>query len=205
MMAFLFDLWIYQTHLNFCNSYDSNHKNQLWKYNMVLNMFRVLLVSVLCLSLTGCGLPKHHAKTEHEFLITPGIGIKNLSLNDSIQHAKTQFSRDFAVKDGYLFLPTKGLDASYGEDGKIRTIFLYYKLPRYVTFDGITDKGIGKDSSIKDVLKAYGPPTREGDSIISEFGSVPGAHEHTITYVHQGIQFTFWDETLADIRVLTPK
>lgn len=119
-------------------------------------MFRVLLASVLCLSLTGCGLPNSHAKTEHEFLITPGIGIKNLSLNDSIQHAKTQFSGEFVVKDGYLLLPTKGLDASYGEDGRIRAIFLYYKLPRYVTFDGITDKGIGKDSSIKDVLKAYG-------------------------------------------------
>lgn len=165
-------------------------------------MFRVSLVGVLCLSLTECGLPKSHAKTEHEFLITTGIGIKNLSLDDSIQHAKTQFSREFVAKDGYLFLPTKGLDASYGEDGRIRTIFLYYKLPGYVIFDGITDKGIGKDSSIKDVLKAYGPPTRESDSIISEFGSVSGAHEHTITYTHKGIEFTFWDDRLADIRVL---
>lgn len=191
--------------LNFCNLYDKNYKKQHWKYNKGLHMFRVLLVSVLCLSFTGCGLPKSYAKTEHEFLITPGMGIKNLSLNDTIQHAETQFSREFVVRDGYLLLPTKGLDASYGEDGRIRTIFLYYKLPGYVTFNGITDKGIGKDSSIKDVLKSYGPPTREGDSIISEFGSVPGAHEHTITYAPQGIQFTFWDDTLADIRVLSPK
>lgn len=168
-------------------------------------MVRVLLVSILCLSLAGCGLPKSHVKTEHEFLITPGIGINNLSLNDSIQHAKTQFSSEFVAKGGYLLLPAKGLDASYGEDGRIKTIFLYYKLPGYVTFDGITSKGIGKESSIQDVLKAYGSPTREGDSIISEFGSVPGAHERTLTYVHQGIEFTFWDDKLADIRVITPK
>ena len=44
-------------------------------------MVRALLVSVLCLNLVGCGLPKSHSKTDHEFLITPGIGIKNLSLN----------------------------------------------------------------------------------------------------------------------------
>lgn len=168
-------------------------------------MVRVLLVSVLCLNLAGCGLSKSHSKNDHKFLITSGVGIKNLSINDSIQQAKTQFSREFVAKDGYLLLPAKGLDASYGDDERIRTIFLYYKLPGYVAFDGITDKSIGKESSIKDVLKAYGPPTREGDSIISEFGSLPGAHEHTITYVHQGIEFTFWDDKLADIRVTTPK
>ena len=175
------------------------------KYNKVLHMVRALLVSVFCLILTGCGLTESHSKTDHEFLITPGIGIKNLSLNDSIQHAKTQFSSEFVAKGSYLFLPAKGLDVSYGEDGRIRAIFLYYKLPGYVAFDGITDKGIGKESSINDVLKAYGSPSREGDSIISEFGSVPGAHEHTITYAHQGIEFTFWDKKLADIRVIRPQ
>lgn len=168
-------------------------------------MIRALLVSILCLNLASCGLSESHSKTDHKFLITPGIGIKNLSLKDSIQNAKTQFSSEFVEKNGYLLLPTKGFDASYGEDGKIRAIFLYYKLPGYMTFNGITDKGIGKESSKKDVLKAYGPPTREGDSIISAFGSVPGAHEHTITYAHQGIEFTFWDDKLADIRVITPE
>jgi hypothetical protein len=180
-------------------------KINIGKYNKGLDMVRVLLVSVLCLNLAGCGLSKSHSKNDHKFLITSGVGIKNLSINDSIQQAKTQFSREFVAKDGYLLLPAKGLDASYGDDERIRTIFLYYKLPGYVAFDGITDKSIGKESSIKDVLKAYGPPTREGDSIISEFGSLPGAHEHTITYVHQGIEFTFWDDKLADIRVTTPK
>lgn len=87
-------------------------------------MFRALLAGILCLSLAGCGMPESHSKTDHEFLITPGIGIKNLSLNDTVQHAKIKFSREFVAKDGYLFLPAKGVDTSYGEDGRIRTIFL---------------------------------------------------------------------------------
>ncbi|WP_241573278.1 hypothetical protein [Rosenbergiella nectarea] len=167
-------------------------------------MGRALLMSILLLNLVGCGLAKPHLETHHEFLITPGIGIKNLSLNDSIKHAKTQFSREFVVKEGYLFLPAKGIDATYGEDGRISVIFLYYKLPNYVVFDGITSKGIGKDSTPEDVIKAYGRPTREGESIISEFGSVPGAREQTLTYTHTGIEFTFWDNKLADIRVTIP-
>ncbi|MCE0490885.1 hypothetical protein LU196_12615 [Pantoea sp. Mb-10] len=167
-------------------------------------MFRALFVSVLFLSLAGCGLPKYQPKTDHAFIIHPGVGIKNLSLNDSIQHAKSHFSSEFVAKEGYLFLPREGVDASYGADGRIRAIFLYYKLPGYTIFDGVTDKGIGKDSTIKDVLEAYGPPSREGESIISEFGSVPGAHEHSLTYAPQGIEFTFWDSKLADIRVIRP-
>ena len=99
---------------------------------------------------------------------------------------------------------TKGIDASYGANGKIRTIFLYYKLPKYTVFAGRTDKGIGKGSSIDDVYKAYGSPSNESDSVISEFGSVPGAKEHAMDYEHQGITFTFWDKKLADIRIYAP-
>lgn len=168
-------------------------------------MFKALLASVFYLSLAGCGLAEAHSKTDHEFLITPGVGIKNLSLNDSIQHAKTQFSSEFVAKWTYLLLPAKGLDVSYGKDGRIRAIFLYYNLSGYAIFDGVTDKGIGKESSINDVLKAYGPPTHEDDSIISESASVPDIHKHTITYAHQGIEFTFEDDKLADIRVITPE
>lgn len=168
-------------------------------------MMRALLIAVLFLNLAGCGLPASQPKTAHAFIIYPGLGIKNLSLNDSIQDARAHFSSAFVVKEGYILLPSKGVDASYGAEGRIRTIFLYYKLPGYATFAGVTDKGIGKESTIKDVLRAYGPPTHEGESIISEFGSVPGAHEHTLTYDHQGIEFTFWDNQLADIRVIKPR
>lgn len=168
-------------------------------------MLKTLLAGVLYLSLAVSGLAAAHSKTAHEFLITPGVGIKNLSLNDTIQHAKTQFSSEFVAKWTYLLLPAKGLDVSYGKDGKIIAIFLYYNLPGYVVFDGVTDKGIGKESSINDVLKAYGPPTHEDKSIISESASVPGIHKHSITYAHQGIEFTFEDDQLADIRVITPE
>lgn len=168
-------------------------------------MSRIALFAVVCLSLTGCGQLLSQEKAQKEHLITPGVGIENLFLNESIQHAKANFSQDFVIKDGYLSLPSKGIEASYGTDEKIRTLFFYYKLPRYAVFPGRTDKGIGKESSIEDVYKAYGAPTSESDSVISEFGSVPGAKEYSIDYEQQGITFTFWDKKLADIRVFSPR
>ncbi|MHA3576881.1 hypothetical protein ACX1HU_20050, partial [Yersinia enterocolitica] len=80
-----------------------------------------------------------------------------------------------------------------------------FRWPNSLCHYSITDKGIGKNSSIQDVYKAYGTPTREGDSVVSEFGAMPGAHEHTITYLHSGIEFTFWDKQLADIRVINSR
>jgi hypothetical protein len=167
-------------------------------------MLRAMFLLFFCLNLVGCSPEKKPIDSQQDFVIIPGVGIKNLSLNDTVQQAKSNFSQDFVARDGYLFLPSRGLDASYSADSRIRTIFLYYKLPNYKPFKGMTETGIGVNSSIEDVYKAYGSPTREGDSVISEFGSVPGAHEHTISYEHLGIEFTFWDKKLADIRVSTP-
>lgn len=168
-------------------------------------MLRLMLLLCYTLNLLGCTSAADQKQSYDSYTITPGIGIENLSLGDSIEHATSKFSKDFVMKDGYLLLPTKGIDASYNNEGKIAAIFLYYRLPKYKSFEGITDKGIGKNSSIQDVYKAYGTPTREGDSVVSEFGAMPGAHEHTITYRHSGIEFTFWDKQLADIRVINSR
>lgn len=168
-------------------------------------MLRVALLVLFSLSLLGCDSQNKPLSSYQGFLITPGVGIKNLSLNDTVQQAESNFSKDFVVKNGYLHLPSKGIDASHGADNRIKAIFLYFRLPNYNAFNGITEKGIGINSSIEDVHKAYGPPTREGESVISEFGSVPGALEHSITYENLGIEFTFWDRMLADIRVMTPR
>ncbi|WP_227729056.1 hypothetical protein [Yersinia proxima] len=165
-------------------------------------MLRLMLLLFCSLYLLGCTPVTDQKQSANSYIITPGIGIENLSLSDSIEHATSNFSKDFVVKEGYLLLPTKGIDVSYNNEGKIAAIFLYYRLPKYKSFEGITDKGIGKNSSIQDVYKVYGSPTSEGDSIVSEFGAMPGAHEHRITYLDSGIEFTFWDKKLADIRVI---
>lgn len=166
-----------------------------------IHRIRTVLFAFFCLSLAGCSPSPGLEKTEQGYLITPGVGIENLSLNDSIQHARTHFSPHFVTKDGYLLLPSKGIDTAYDVNGKIKTIFLYYRLPEYTTFYGETDKGIGKDSSVEEVYAAYGVPTAESDSVISAFGALPGAQEHSMDYEHQGITFTFWDNRLADIRI----
>lgn len=103
---------------------------------------------------------------------------------------------------GYLVFPKAGLDVYSNRDGVIGAIHFYYRLPGYSAFDGKTDKGIGISSSISEVIDQYGEPDRIGESTVSEFGAVPGAKEKSLQYWEQGIIFTFWDEKLADIRVL---
>jgi hypothetical protein len=80
-----------------------------------------------------------------------------------------------------------------------------YRDSDFKPYQGKTDKGIGADSTMDDVQKAYGKPDRIGETVISEFGSKPGALEHYLPYGDLGIAFTFQDRKLANIRVWTVK
>ena len=67
-------------------------------------------------------------------------------------------------------------------------------------FSGRTQAGIGADSTIADVVEAYGEPSNRGESVVSEFGAMPGAREEWLSYESAGLSFTFWEDELADIR-----
>lgn len=84
--------------------------------------------------------------------------------------------------------------------GKIQCLFFHFISSTYTCYAGATDKGIGRDSMIEDVLKAYGTPDDISESEVSEFGDMPGAHEKKLSYKRLGITFTFYDRRLGDIR-----
>jgi hypothetical protein len=137
-----------------------------------------------------------------QYVIIPGKGLSELMLGSN----ESNFTQLFGGnrQGSYLVAESNGVDARV-TDGKISVLFFYFFSNSHNSFNGKTREGVGKDSTIDDVIVAYGKPDRIGESIISQFGAMPGAHEKSIDYHSIGIWFTFWDGYLADVRVLQAK
>ncbi len=132
------------------------------------------------------------------YTILPGKGLGKCSIGMPVQHAVKLFGKPDKDEKGYIQFLQQGVEAKV-EDAKIVTLFFHYRSKTVMTFDGETDKGIGMWSTIPQVLRRYGKPSRIGDSIVSEFGPMPGARDYTIEYTKAGISFTFYNNELAYI------
>jgi hypothetical protein len=141
--------------------------------------------------------PKEEIRT-----ILPGEGLKECHIGGSIQDARDLFGKSSSEKDGYVHFADQGVEVKVN-DAKIEAMFFHYRSRSHERFEGKTDKGIGKDSSIEEVIKLYGKPDRIGESVISPFGPEPGATEHFLPYAKLGIAFTFYDKQLANVRVFS--
>ncbi|MEO1527873.1 MAG: hypothetical protein AAFX06_20775 [Planctomycetota bacterium] len=141
------------------------------------------------------------AATLPKYTIVAGKGTEGIQLGEDRQCAIDVLGEPSSNSAGYLEFLDAGVDIAYIKSGQIRTAFFYYRSPEHGAFDGQTARGIGRDSSVEDVLELYGKPSRVGESTISEFGAKPGAREKSLDYSELGITFTFWDDELADIRV----
>jgi len=140
------------------------------------------------------------------FIITPGVGLPECSIGKNKNCFIEQFGGEqMAIENftEYWLAKPKGVEIIVKDD-KIETMFFYFYSPSYASFDGKTNVGIGQNSTINDVIRAYGQPTKTDNSIISEYGAMPGTHEIYLYYARMGITFTFWNNRLADIRVFKP-
>ena len=137
---------------------------------------------------------------ESQQRIKYGSGFLQVKIGDSEENIIKALGKPSEISGDYITFSQIGVQCLL-KDNKVRTIFLFFRSPKHSKFDGATDKGIGFNSSISDVLKAYGRPTRRGESTLSEFGAKPGAQEVSLEYNAAGITFTFWDNELADIRI----
>ena len=142
-------------------------------------------------------LPAPQPRAELKFSIMSGVGLNECYIGMDAR----AFQRAFGGKAAgtYLRAPDKGIDASI-QNGKITALFFYFYSRTHNSFPGSTDRGIESTSSIADVLAKYGQPDRLGESVVSEYGPMPGAFEKSLEYRRLGITFTFYDERLADIR-----
>ncbi|MFT3733717.1 MAG: DUF2059 domain-containing protein [Rhodocyclaceae bacterium] len=104
---------------------------------------------------------------------------------------------------GFYLAHGSGLEVVL-EGKRIRTYIFYIDSPGKAPFNGRTDKGIGKGSSMDDVVRAYGPPDRRGPP--TGVPPTPGREHIALTqldYDKLGIIFDFEDTRLASIRVFT--
>jgi hypothetical protein len=147
------------------------------------------------------------------YIILPGIGVKECSLGMNKRNFRREFGakrlgHDSSIEDVktetayYLRAKNKGVDALI-ERGKMRTLFFYFISKTHKSFSGETDKGIGRDSSIEDVVTNYGEPDDVHESVASNYAAIPGAHKKWLHYDSLNISFTFLNGRLADIRTTT--
>lgn len=189
---------------------------------MTNQAFKLLLLSLtLSLLQLGCGrdaqtmqpiaeatqnpTPQETKREEdvvRERPIISGDGLPNLKIGDDKQVALDLFDEGTESAFGYLTFPAHGISVKFNAEGTITHVFYYFASPKYSVFDGETEAGINKGSGLDDVIREYGEPTDRSESVVSEYGAMPGANEVSLTYDAEGLTFTFWDGVLADVRSL---
>lgn len=140
---------------------------------------------------------------ERQYEIQAGIGLRECSLG----MLETDFRRLFGGVDRkysidgkkFCFISSKdnGVDVLI-ENGRIKTMFFFFSSDGYRPFCGETDKGIGRSSSIDDVVESYGRP-----DILEESESASSETSIDVEYSQLGINFTFQNNILKDIRCLS--
>ncbi|WP_218192559.1 hypothetical protein [Pseudomonas sp. Irchel s3h17] len=165
-------------------------------------LVRSLLLCVATFSLSACGSNVEVPVPSTRYLITSGVGLPDCRIGKD----ENNFIEQFGGKkwEDYWTAESKGVGVKV-VDGKIATMFFFFYSKTHTSFDGQTNVGIGKNSSINDVVRAYGEPQRIGESDLPDSSAMPGAHEISLEYPSMGIVFTFWDRRLADIRVFAAR
>jgi len=161
-------------------------------------LVRAFLLCAIISSLSSCAANAEMQTTSTRYLITPGVGLPECRIGKD----EKCFTEEFGGKqwENYWIAQPKGVDVKV-VNGKIVTMFFYFYSKTYTSFDGQTSVGIGKNSTVNDVVRAYGKPQRIGKSELPASHAIPGAHEVSLDYPSMGIIFTFWDRRLADIRI----
>lgn len=149
--------------------------------------------------------PKSPTSGDLKFKIIQGVGLKECYIGMDASCFQRAFGgmRDRQYGE-YLKAPNHGVEASI-VNGKINVLFFYFYSRTKTSFGGSTDRGINANSSPLDVIAEYGQPDRIGQSVISEYGAMPGANEKSLEYPRLGVTFTFWDDRLADIRIYSKR
>jgi hypothetical protein len=144
------------------------------------------------------------AQSNPVYTIKASEGFNGCKLGDDYSDIESSFGKPSKYDGAYADYTEKGFEVLV-KDGKVDAIFLMYRSKTFMTFDGVTDKKIGFMSTIPEVIRMYGKPDRIGNSVVSEYGTFPGAHEYFLEYSSKGIAFTFYDNELADIRIWKAK
>ncbi len=145
-------------------------------------------------------VPKQSREPKSGIVIVPGTGV--------FKHGTKRSEVEAEIGDGeasskysdvyFVEYPKAGVQVSYyNANDTVRVIFLYNGQSRYENFAVPvvrTDKGIGWNSSVNDVLEAYGKP-------LKNYG---GGNENWQRVEYPGIDFLFQNGKLGRIGILSP-
>ncbi|PVY40932.1 hypothetical protein [Pontibacter virosus] len=162
-----------------------------------------LFVFAIVALIVSCKVSKQ-ATNQIGTTIVEGNGVQGINVGDNISNVLKITGKPSKTDEEYYNFYDKGIEFTVAGN-QVRTIFLYYISNKYQPFNGQTDKGINKESTIEDVLKNYGEPDRIGQSIISSGSAFAGQEDYNMNYYSKGITFTFYNKKLADIRIYKPE
>ena len=141
-------------------------------------------------------------KNTAQYEIMPNIGLSECPVGSLNTDFEKLFGgeryepklKDFNLK--YIVSKENGIEVLIEEE-RIRTFFFHFSNDGYTDFSGKTDKGIGRDSTIKDVISKYSEP----DNIEEDDYSQPSILKKDLEYDRLGITFNFENEQLKTIVV----
>ena len=166
----------------------------------------LLLLSLGCDGKQGSRTVEPESQSENELTIEPGYGIakchigmpKN-QLGASWESGKVLYPETYGELPHEHEVPliNRKLGISCAHvDQTIQSIAFSYRVPGldYGVFRGNTREGIGKTSTIPDVLSAYGEP-----SYISNITDAENNRDFSLWYERKGVAFDFCNDELESI------
>lgn len=140
---------------------------------------------------------------KNQYTVIPGIGLPNCRIGDPKQSLINTFGVPSSDDGKFVSFRNHGVQARI-ESGKIIALFFYYRNNRFASFPGATPEGVSYLSKPSDIIKIYGDVSRIYQSTVFAASEESGAVEFDIPYDHLGINFTFYNDELYDIRVISP-
>ncbi len=169
-----------------------------------LNASVVLSALLICASCSEQRLASSIPMSDD--IVMPGQGIRSCCVGMSVDQLQGEWipgdPNDFITRD-YLYHPAMGI-VVVQKDSMVYCVSCVYQLDDdflEVPYRGKTEQGISADSSIENVIQAYGRPTCI--SATSELDS--GAEAVGLDYVELGVYFSFRDRVLTAVDVLPPQ
>lgn len=167
--------------------------------------FNHVLLSVVFLFFVNFKVYSQNKTTENHieeaFLIKAGLGFDKVKIGEDLKTVYSSLGKPDNEDSMYLSYYHLGVELSLDKNKKVAAIFLFFRDKKSMTFDGSTSEKIGFSSTIPQVIRAYGKPDRISESIVSQYGTFPGANNYFLSYDKKGIAFSFYDNELGDIRI----
>ncbi len=165
-------------------------------FSMVMN--RLIILFALCSFALSCAVGNEE-NPEPSIIAGRGWGKIVIGASKNKVSAALGKGKIFAKYDDVYFVdyPEKGIQISFESDkNTVYAIFFYNKQrgsKRFASFKGKTSTGIDWNSSVKDVIKAYGKPLREYE------GNKDNIKWRRLVF--KGIDFRFENEKMVRISV----